>query len=75
MKKMICFVIKHDSHGISHDTPVWLPEGDAPETNMDWIRAPWLDKPAEGILESKLIWAAVIFANLAYFFHSIGGNH
>jgi hypothetical protein len=45
-RKLLCWMIRHNSHGLSLDTAVWLPAGDKPETNADWVRAPWLDQPA-----------------------------
>lgn len=39
------WAVRHDSHGISYDTLVFLPEGDEPETKMQWVRLPWLDSP------------------------------
>ena len=37
------WAIAHDSHGLSMDTLVFLPAGDVPETDEDWVRVPWLD--------------------------------
>ena len=46
-KRMCCWMVRHDSHGLSYNEPVWLEEGDAPETNEFWVRAPWLDQKEE----------------------------
>lgn len=37
------WAIRHNAHGPSIDTPIWLPEGDEPETDKDWVRIPSLD--------------------------------
>lgn len=42
-RKLEAWIIEHDSHGEVYDTPIWLPEGDKPETKKLWVRAPWLD--------------------------------
>lgn len=34
----LAWAVRHDAHGPSLDTLVWLPEGDAPETDKDWVR-------------------------------------
>jgi len=41
--KLQAWMIEHNAHGESYNTPVWLPEGDKPETKELWVRAPWLD--------------------------------
>jgi hypothetical protein len=42
-RPLLAWIIEHNAHGESYDTPVWLPEGDRPETAKLWVRAPWLD--------------------------------
>lgn len=37
------WVILHNSHGLSLDTLVWLPTGNKPEGNEDWVRLEQLD--------------------------------
>lgn len=39
------WAIFHDSHGYSMDTLVFLPDGERPDTEREWRRLPWLDKP------------------------------
>jgi len=48
--KLLAWIIEHNAHGESYTTPVWLPEGDKPETKELWVRAPWLDgrMPSDG---------------------------
>jgi len=42
-RPLLAWIIEHNAHGESYDTPVWLPEGDAPDDGKLWKRAPWLD--------------------------------
>ncbi len=44
----LAWAIRHDAHGPSMDNLVFLPEGDRPETEGDWVRVPWLDSPPLG---------------------------
>jgi len=53
MPRMLCWVVKHDSHGLVYEKPIWLPEGDKPEVPPEsvhgysrgqWERVPWLDQ-------------------------------
>jgi hypothetical protein len=37
------WAILHNSHGPSLDTLVWMPAGDEPETDKDWVRVSTLD--------------------------------
>lgn len=37
------WAIRHNAHGPSLDTLVWMPEGDEPETDKDWVRITSLD--------------------------------
>jgi len=47
------WAIKHDSHGIYLTDICFLPDGEKPETDCNWVRCPWLDK-IETDIESKL---------------------
>jgi len=44
-KRLLAWAIEHDSHGISIDTMIFLPDGDKPEGKEKWLRLPWLDQP------------------------------
>jgi len=44
VSKFCCWVRKHDAHGLSYDSPIWLPEGDRPEVDPHkWFRVPRFD--------------------------------
>src|SRR3989304_1489269 len=43
-RRLLAWMIQHDSHGISFDTLCFLPEGEVPETMKEWRRMPWLDQ-------------------------------
>jgi hypothetical protein len=43
-RPMLAYLCQHNAHGLVFDKPIWLPEGDEPETDRSkWKRAPWLD--------------------------------
>lgn len=37
------WAIVHNSHGPVMDTIVFMPAGDRPETDEEWVRCPWMD--------------------------------
>lgn len=37
------WAVHSNSHGSSLGTPIWLPAGDEPETQKDWVRISSLD--------------------------------
>lgn len=37
------WAVSHDSHGLYLDDLCFMPVGEGPETNKDWVRVPWLD--------------------------------
>lgn len=41
--KWQAWAVAHDSHGLVLDTLCFMPVGEGPETNKDWVRVPWLD--------------------------------
>lgn len=44
-RRLLAWVIEHNSHGCAFDTLCWLPDGDFPNTPEAWRRIPWLDEP------------------------------
>jgi len=45
--EVLAWAIKHDSHGLCIDNLFWLPEGDKPETEEDFVRLPQFDTTLE----------------------------
>lgn len=47
LRRLLAWAIEHNSHGLYLDTLIFLPEGDRPETEAEWVRLPWLDQPLD----------------------------
>lgn len=41
--KWKAWAMQHNSHGPALNHISYLPEGDKPETDRNWVRCPWLD--------------------------------
>jgi hypothetical protein len=50
MARMLAWGVIHNSHGTSVDTVCFMPEGERPDTDIAWVRLPWLDEPPRAIV-------------------------
>ncbi len=41
------WAIAHNAHGEHLTDLVFLPDGDKPDTDCEWVRCPWLDSEKE----------------------------